>query len=100
MLGALVGLRWHGVGMGKSLDGGGGLGNRDPSTTQRNSLRGFLCFAQDDNAEKRPRRCRGPLTVGFLFTLWGEGMLGAFVGLGWHGVGMGEIPWWRGLVRG
>ena len=53
MLGALVGLRWHGVGMGKSLDGGGGLGNRDPSTTQRNSLRGFLCFAQDDNGGAR-----------------------------------------------
>jgi hypothetical protein len=32
-----------------------------------------------------------PLTVGFLFTLWREGMLGALVGLRWHGVGMGRL---------
>jgi hypothetical protein len=38
---------------------------------------------------KRPRRCRGPSQLRFLFTLWWEGMVGALVGLRWHGVGMG-----------
>jgi hypothetical protein len=48
---------------------------------------------------KRPRRCRGPLTVGFLFTLWREEMLGAFVGLRWHGVGMGRVESTRSTSR-
>jgi hypothetical protein len=53
-------------------------------------LKNPKCVSTTDPRKKRPWRCRGPLTVGFLFTLWREGMLGAFVVGRWHGVGMGR----------
>jgi hypothetical protein len=47
--------------------------------------------------QKRPRRSRGPLTVGFLFTLVWDEMQRTFVVSRWHGVGMGGAEIARGL---
>jgi hypothetical protein len=42
-------------------------------------------------ARKRPRRSRGPLTVGFLFTIVWEEMPSTFVVAGWHGAGVARV---------